>query len=148
MGFIMIISYICTCMCIILWYSTLGNHNHLALHHYLQEFSNLSMYQSQLEALVRHRFLGPTLRVSDSVVLGTKPSNFFFFFFAVLEFELRALYLLGRHSLTGATPPALFTLVVFQIRYHVLPRSSIKLWDSYLHLWCSCNCRQASPHQA
>jgi hypothetical protein len=37
------------------------------------------------------------------------------FVFAVLEFELRALYLLSRCSTTGAMPPAIFASVIFQI---------------------------------
>jgi hypothetical protein len=38
-----------------------------------------------------------------------------FYFLAVLGFELKALHLLGRHSITWAMPPTLFT-VIFQIR--------------------------------
>jgi hypothetical protein len=37
------------------------------------------------------------------------------FFFMVLEFELRALHLLGRYSITWVTSLALFALVIFQI---------------------------------
>jgi hypothetical protein len=37
------------------------------------------------------------------------------FFLAVLQFELRALCLLGKYSTTWAMPPALFALVIFQI---------------------------------
>jgi hypothetical protein len=39
-------------------------------------------------------------------------------FLMVLECELRALHLLGRYSTTGATLPALFALVIFQIGFH------------------------------
>jgi hypothetical protein len=42
------------------------------------------------------------------------PSHFFFFFDET-EFELRALHLLGKPSTARATPPALLTLVIFQI---------------------------------
>jgi hypothetical protein len=34
-------------------------------------------------------------------------SFFFFFFIVVLEFELRASCLLGKHATTSATPPAI-----------------------------------------
>jgi hypothetical protein len=37
----------------------------------------------------------------------------FFFFLVVLRFELRELQLIGRHSATSATPPALFVMVFF-----------------------------------
>jgi hypothetical protein len=37
------------------------------------------------------------------------------FFFTVLEFELRALHLLNRHSATYIMPPAFFALLIFQI---------------------------------
>jgi hypothetical protein len=40
----------------------------------------------------------------------------FFFPLAVLGFELRALNLLGKHSITGAMPTALLASVIFQVR--------------------------------
>jgi hypothetical protein len=39
-------------------------------------------------------------------------SKLFFFFLAILGFELRASHLLGRHCITWATPLALFALVI------------------------------------
>jgi hypothetical protein len=42
--------------------------------------------------------------------------NQFFFFFAVLGFELRATNLLGMHSTTQAIPVPIFVLVILQIR--------------------------------
>jgi hypothetical protein len=39
----------------------------------------------------------------------------FIYLFEVLAFELRASWLLGRSSTTGAIPPALFALVIFAL---------------------------------
>jgi hypothetical protein len=41
----------------------------------------------------------------------------YLFFLVVVGFEFRVFYLLGRHSDTGTTPPVLFALVIFQLRY-------------------------------
>jgi hypothetical protein len=47
---------------------------------------------------------------------------FCFVFLVVLGFELRALCLLDRHSTTGAMPPTLFALIIFDIVSHFLSR--------------------------
>jgi hypothetical protein len=49
-------------------------------------------------------------------------------------FELSALHLLGRHSITWVTPPALFALVTFQVGSHILLRVSLRFQSSYLGL--------------
>jgi hypothetical protein len=41
---------------------------------------------------------------------------------AVQEFELRALRLLGRHSMSCTTPPVLFALVILELGPCFLPR--------------------------
>jgi hypothetical protein len=59
-----------------------------------------------------------------------------FLLMAVLGFELRALCLLGWHSSTSATPPALFALGYFwaRISFFFPLEASLGLWPSYLCL--------------
>jgi hypothetical protein len=56
----------------------------------------------------------------------------------LLEFELSALCLLGRHSASWAIPPILFALVAFEIGFCFLPGSAwtlIFLFYVFLHSW-------------
>jgi hypothetical protein len=52
-------------------------------------------------------------------------SFLFFFFFAVLGFELRALYLQSRYSMIWAMPLALFALVILKIGSHSLAQAGL-----------------------
>jgi hypothetical protein len=67
----------------------------------------------------------------------------FFFFLTVLEFELRALHLLGEDS--TVLPPALLALVIFQIRSHIFAQGHPGPPSSYLCLLYSWNDRCVPP---
>jgi hypothetical protein len=45
----------------------------------------------------------------------------------VLRFEIRALYLLGNFSTTGAMIPALFVLVIFFERGYIFAQADLRL---------------------
>jgi hypothetical protein len=59
-------------------------------------------------------------------------SEIFLFWGVVLGFEVRASNLLHRHSTIWATAPALFALVILEVRFHFLPRP--------LSTWSFCLC--------
>jgi hypothetical protein len=73
------------------------------------------------------------------------------FFFLVLQIELRALYLLGKHSTTWAMHPVLLALVCFLIGSHAFVQAGLGLGSSHL-LHCSWSYRCAlttpPPHPA
>jgi hypothetical protein len=70
-------------------------------------------------------------------------------FLAGVDFELRVSYLVGKHSITLAMPPALFVLAYFQIGSPAFagdqPRTRILLSPI---LPCSWDYRCAPPHPA
>jgi hypothetical protein len=61
-------------------------------------------------------------------------------------FELKALSLLGKFSVTWATPATLYAPVIFEIESCVL-LCSLELW-SYVNLPCSWDERAVPPHSA
>jgi hypothetical protein len=69
--------------------------------------------------------------------------TYFYFFLAVLRFELRALCL---HSITWTMPPVIFALVIFQMRSWFLPRLAWTMillfmpptyWDDRYACYCT-----------
>jgi ABC-type uncharacterized transport system permease subunit len=59
--------------------------------------------------------------IKDFYNWTTKRQVMKYFILAVLVFELRALYLLGRFSATWAIPPVLLALVILEIGSHFFP---------------------------
>jgi hypothetical protein len=66
-------------------------------------------------------FLGDLKSLAQYVLNMWSKTLFVIYFFAVLEFELRAQHLLGRHSTTWSTPPALFAPFMSEIGSHFMP---------------------------
>jgi hypothetical protein len=79
---------------------------------------------------------------SLSPLYHSSPS-FFFFPFLVLGFELRPLHLHDRHSITWATPAALFALIILESGFYFLPRpvwTVILLFCASCHSWNGSTC--------
>jgi hypothetical protein len=64
-----------------------------------------------------------------------------FFLFVLLVFEVSVSFLLYRHSITWATPPALFALVIFHFQlfsYFIFSGLPILLWLAWSPIYTSC----------
>jgi hypothetical protein len=92
--------------------------------HLLQTFVNISSFISALHFMfIRTKML---IGFSKPHVQTSLAKSYSFYFCgegAVLEFKLRTL--LGRCCATGATPPKLFALGIFQIGSHFYARAGL-----------------------